>query len=82
MGVEPTILLFPKQAAYQQALTLISSVFISRPVAGEMLEDSNPLNHIEVNGTVPRIGFEPMIFWLRTRCPKPLDERAIWISFK
>src|SRR4051812_12908744 len=26
---------------------------------------------------LPRTGFEPVIFWLRTRRPRPLDERGI-----
>ncbi len=26
---------------------------------------------------VPRMGVEPMIFWMRTRCPGPLDERGV-----
>ena len=31
----------------------------------------------ETRVTVARTGFEPVVCWLRTNCPRPLDERAI-----
>lgn len=30
---------------------------------------------------VPPTGFEPVIFWMRTRCPKPLDDGGLYAYF-
>ena len=53
----------------RQKETGICALSLLTPVSGMELEPGGKL--------VARRGFEPLISWLRTRHPGPLDERAI-----